>query len=71
MTFQIPVYITIQEVANILRWSRKRTRRWLLASNALVQRGGEWVTTAERLRDAFPEVWAEMLDKAEEREEAS
>lgn len=67
---KLPVYITIPEVAGILGWPYHRTKRWLKSANALVQRGDTLVTTPERLRDAFPEVWDEYLERAETREDA-
>jgi hypothetical protein len=47
-------------------WDSQRARRWLKATKAGIQRGrgrGHWITTRERLRDAFPEAWIEIAAK--------
>lgn len=45
-------------------WDAQRARRWLKATGAGVKRGqgrGHWITTRERLREAFPELWAQIV----------
>jgi hypothetical protein len=66
---KLPVYITPKEVADILGWTMQKARRWMRNAKILEVRGGRLVTTPDKLRDAFPEVWSEMLDAAEARED--
>ncbi len=57
----LPVYLTTAEVAAILGWSQRRARRWLENEDALVWRAGHLVTTRHRLREAFPEIYDEIV----------
>lgn len=66
---KLPVYVTVKEVADILGWTNYRARRWLKSAGALVQRGDKLVTTPEKLRDSFPELWEQYMSMAEDREE--
>ncbi len=61
-----PLYITLREVSRIMGWSKKRTKRWLEREKALVMRGGNWVTTRDLLRTAFPEVYYEMATEVDD-----
>jgi DNA integrity scanning protein DisA with diadenylate cyclase activity len=49
--------IEMAEVAKLVGWSTRRARRRLLATGAVEKRGGRFVTTLDRLRCHFPEVW--------------
>ncbi len=70
------LYITPEEVAKIIGWDKedpkngtRRARDWLISSGAAIKRGGKWVTTKEKLRQAFPEVYEEIqIAKFEESE---
>ncbi len=55
-------YLRVSEVAHILQWRADKTRRWLKAAGALVQRGGRAVTTPEILKTCFPEVYQDIVD---------
>jgi phage antirepressor YoqD-like protein len=65
---KLPVYIEIYQVAKVLGWTHYKARRWLRAANALVMRGDTMVTTPDKLRESFPEVWSELLGEIEDRE---
>lgn len=63
-------YIHMDEVAKLLnarldggedKWSPRRVQRWLLHEKAVLKVGRFWVTSASRLRDAFPEFWQDMM----------
>lgn len=61
-------YLHMDEVADLLNqaagklvWSTERVRRWLVRSEAATKRGRSWLTTRDQLRDAFPELWRELL----------
>ncbi len=58
----LPEIITADEVARALKWTTQRARRWLKRSGAGRKAGtwsrAPWITTPERLREAFPEAWA-------------
>lgn len=61
-------YLHTDEVADLLNkaagknvWDARKVRRWLQKAQALVKRGGSWVTTRAKLREAFPEVWEELV----------
>jgi len=59
----IPIYLTISEVSKLLDWQPKRTRRWLKRANCLVERAGRQVTSVERLKAEFPEVYDEIATR--------
>jgi len=46
--------LTMAELAQVLGWSVRRTRRWLLRAQAVHRVGGRYVTTREALIAAFP-----------------
>jgi hypothetical protein len=69
----VGLYITPQQVADIIGWTQeakengepeanavRRARDWLISSGAAIKRGGKWVTTKEKLKMAFPEVYEEI-----------
>lgn len=64
----LPVYITTDDVARLLGWSTQRATDWLKRENAVIKRAGRWVTTPERLRSSFPEVWDRLLEEKADRE---
>ena len=61
-------YIHLDELADLLNkaagknvWDARRVRRTLGPAGAMVRIGHRWVTTRQRLRDAFPDMWGEIL----------
>lgn len=61
-------YLGTDEIADLLNeaagknvWDARRVRRWLRRRDAIQRVGGRWVTTRNGLRDAFPEMWTELL----------
>jgi hypothetical protein len=46
------------------RWTTTRARRWLQSTKAGVKRGSRWLTTRERLREHFPELWDAIVVRA-------
>ena len=60
MTTTPPRIYTTAEVAEILGWDVRRTRRWLLRTGAGKKRGGRVVTTLGLLAEHFPEAWREV-----------
>lgn len=46
------------------RWTTRRARDWLKATKAGIRRGGRWITTRERLREHFPELWDLIVVRA-------
>ncbi len=55
--FELPEIITTDEIAEALKWSTQRTRRWLIKSGAGVKIGDRWVTTPALLREHFRPAW--------------
>lgn len=56
----IPLFLTIREVAKILKWTRWKTQVWLEANGLLRSQKGYGVVSVAALKDAFPEVWEEL-----------
>lgn len=67
---KLPIYVYVRDIAVILGWKKPKTMRWLRAANVLSMRGGRWVVTTDKLREAFPEVWEELLNESEDKEVA-
>lgn len=53
-------YITIAEVAKILDWNWDKASRWLESAGAIVVRAGRRMTTREKLKECFPEIYSEL-----------
>lgn len=49
------------DIAALLGWSTKRARRWLQRQEIGIRIGSRWFTTPTKLREAFPEVYSEIL----------
>lgn len=49
------------DVAGLLGWKTKRARRWLQRQEIGIKIGSRWFTTPTKLREAFPEVYAEII----------
>jgi len=52
--------LSCADIAKMLGWTVKRTRRWLLREDLGVQIGHRWYTTPTKIREAFPDVYAEL-----------
>jgi hypothetical protein len=50
-------YLTTAEVADILGYTQRAARRWLIRHDAGVKVGGRWFTTPSRLAAAFPDAF--------------
>lgn len=72
--FRDPPYIHTDEIADLLNraeshigcgsgWTTRKAKRWLVRANAAVKVPGlrSVVTTREKLRDAFPDIWSSIL----------
>lgn len=51
------------DVARMLGWTVKRARRWILREGLGVRIGDRWYTTPTKIREAFPEVYAEVAPR--------
>src|SRR5678815_1021746 len=60
-------YFGVPEIAASLGWTWKRTKGWLSREGVLIRKADRWVTTPDKLRAAFPEVWARICEEREER----
>lgn len=49
------------EVARLLGWRTKRARKWLQREAIGVKIGSRWFVTPTKLREAFPEVYEELM----------
>lgn len=49
------------DVAELLGWTRVRAQRWMEREEVGFKIGSRWYTTPTKLRDAFPEVYAELV----------
>jgi hypothetical protein len=58
------------EVAKLLGWRTKRARKWLQREGLGVKIGSRWFTTPTKLREAFPEVYEELVPDLIEGSEA-
>jgi hypothetical protein len=67
----LPLYIDSHEIAKVAGWTTKRTRGVLRAAGALLKRGRLYVTTRHLLREHFPEVYEELLDRLAELREGT
>lgn len=56
----VPVFIGTTQLAAVLGWGERRTRRWLRAAGVGVQLHGRWFTTIDRLRERVPEAAEEI-----------
>jgi hypothetical protein len=64
---QAPAVLTVAKVAELMGWTVKRTRRWLLTAGALEKQGRQWVTTQERLAEVFPAAYRAVVEGERER----
>ena len=55
--------LSCADVAKLLGWTVKRARRWVLREELGVRIGHRWYTTPTKIREAFPEVYAEVAPK--------
>jgi hypothetical protein len=53
-------YLSVPDVARLLGWTTRATRKWLTKAGVLMRRGGRPVTTPERLHAEFPEVFQRL-----------
>lgn len=53
--------LSTADMARLLGWTTERMRRWLLRENCAFRRRGYWYTTPNMLREAFPELYTELL----------
>lgn len=63
--------LSSKAVATMLGWSTKRARRWMESSGLGFKMGARYFTTPTKIRDAFPEVYAEILTELEGDDEDS
>jgi hypothetical protein len=61
------LYYGTKDIAAILGWNERRTRRWLHRTKAGFHLGKNLVTTPEVLKKAFPDVWLKICEDREER----
>lgn len=61
-------YLAMDEVADLLNaaagknvWDARQARTTLAKAKALVRIGERWYTTRQRLREALPDLWSEIL----------
>jgi len=59
------------ELAELIGWSTKRMRRYLIECGAAQKRGGRWIVTTAKLVAAFPEVWDVMSARRAGEDEAA
>lgn len=50
-------YLTTADVAEILGYTKRGARGWLIRHDAGVKIGGRWFTTPSRLAAAFPDAF--------------
>lgn len=67
--FKPGTYISTVQVAELLdtqhdRWDARRARRWLQKAGAAIRRGSRWFTTPDLLREAYPEIYDELVKRA-------
>lgn len=65
--------ITVAQVAAVLGYpmdkqrrktSVQKARRWMKRTGAVVKRGNRFITTRHKLKQAFPEVYEELAERA-------
>lgn len=50
------VYISLAELARLIGWTKMRTFRWARREKVIFMLAGRWVTTQDRITQAFPDV---------------
>jgi hypothetical protein len=53
--------LSAADVARLLGWTTERTRNWIIREGCGTRRMGRWYTTPNMLREAFPELYTELM----------
>lgn len=57
--------LSAADVGKLLGWSTERARDWLIRNECGFKIGSRWFTTPTKIRDAFPEIYTEVLGDLE------
>ena len=59
----LPVYVPVEQIAEMAKWSMIRTKRLLKSSGVAVKRGGVLMAPRDKVREIWPEIYQEWLDR--------
>jgi hypothetical protein len=60
-----PVLLSSAHLAGLLGWTTQRALRWMKRHGIALKDGSRYVTTRTALREAFPEVYTDIVDSIE------
>ena len=61
----LPLLFEVHEIARLIAWPIRRTRRLLISMRLAKKRGGRWLVSRRELRAELPEVYAELRERYE------